>query len=297
MFAIIGIVVVIIAILGGFLLEHGPIAVLVQPAELLIVAGAALGTVLIANPVHILKEILIGLIGVFKGSRFKKQLYLDTLKMFSEMFSKARREGLVAMESDIEEPDKSAIFTKYPFVIQDQHLKAFICDTMRLAITGGIDAFDVDQMMEADLEVSAHGEEMPSAALTTMADSLPGLGIVAAVLGIVITMGALGGPPEEIGKHVAAALVGTFLGILLCYGFVSPLAANMNKTAAEAHSYYNAIRVCLITFIKGNPPVVAIEMSRRSIPTAVRPTFQEVENYCKHAPAAAVTEEPVSAGQ
>jgi len=224
MFVIIGIVVVFGAVVGGYLMEHGNIRVLLQPAELLIIGGAGAGTVLVANPLHVLKKIVAGLAGVFGGSKFTKQRYLDSLKTMYDLFNKARREGLIALESDVEEPDKSPIFSKNPFFLKDHHVRDFICDTMRMAVTGGIEPFDVDQMMEVDMDVHHHGETVPISALSTMADSLPGLGIVAAVLGVVITMGALGGPPEEIGHKVAAALVGTFLGILLCYGLVAPLA-------------------------------------------------------------------------
>lgn len=285
MFVIIGIIVVIAAILGGYLMEHGHVAVLIQPAELLIIGGAAIGTVLIANPLHILKQIVAGVLGSLKGSRFNKQLYLDMLKLLSELYGRARREGLVAMESDIEEPDKSAVFTKYPQFLNDHHIKYFICDTMRLAVTGGIDPFEIDTMMESDIEVHHHQNSLPVSSLSTMADSLPGLGIVAAVLGVVITMGALGGPPEEIGHKVAAALVGTFLGILLCYGFVGPLASSMSKVADEEHAFYSMIRISLITFIRGNPPLISVELARRSIPGHVRPTFNEMEAYCKSQPA------------
>jgi chemotaxis protein MotA len=159
--------------------------------------------------------------------------------MSYDLLNKARRDGLVALESDIEEPDKSPILSKYPEFLKDHHVRDFVCDTMRMAVTGGVERFDVDQMMEVDMEVHHHGATQPISALSTMADSLPGLGIVAAVLGVVITMGALGGPPEEIGHKVAAALVGTFLGILLCYGLVGPLAANMAKTADDEHAYYH----------------------------------------------------------
>src|SRR5690349_4681181 len=237
MFVIIGIVVVFGAIVGGYLMEHGNIRVLIQPAELVIIGGAAVGTVLIANPLHILKKIASGLIGVFGGSKFTKQLYLDSLKMLYELLNKARKEGLVGLESDVEEPDKSAIFSKYPNFLKEHHTRDFVCDTMRMAVSGGIEPFDMDQMLELDMEVSHHQASQPISALSTMADSLPGLGIVAAVLGVVITMGALGGPPEEIGHKVAAALVGTFLGILLCYGFIGPIAQNLAKAAEEEHAF------------------------------------------------------------
>ena len=222
MFIIIGILVVLGAVAGGYLMEHGNLKVLIQPAELLIIGGAAMGTVLIANPLHVLKKIVSGVIGALKPSRYNTQLYLDSMKLCYELLNKARREGLLALEGDIEGPDKSPIFQKYPNFLKDHHTRDFVCDTMRMAITGNVDPFDLDQMIEMDMEVSHHEASQPIAALSTMADSLPGLGIVAAVLGVVITMGALGGPPEEIGHKVAAALVGTFLGILLCYGFVGP---------------------------------------------------------------------------
>jgi chemotaxis protein MotA len=290
MFSIIGILVVIGAILGGYLMEHGNIRVLLQPAELLIIAGAATGTVLIANPLHILKKIAGGLGGVFGGSKFTKARYLDALKMMYTLFNKARKDGLMALESDVEEPEKSPIFSKYPQFLKDHHVRDYVCDTLRMAVTGS-DPFDLDQLLDLDMEVHHHDSAEPVAALSTMADSLPGLGIVAAVLGVVITMGALGGPPEEIGKKVAAALVGTFLGILLCYGFVGPMAANMAKTADEEHAFLYVLRVLMITFLKGAAPIMAVEAARRAIPGHVRPSFQETEKACRNkggeAPAAA----------
>jgi chemotaxis protein MotA len=281
MFIIIGIVVVIGAIVGGYLMEHGHLLVLLQPAELVIIAGAAAGTVLIANPLHVLKQIVNGLIGAFKPSRFTKQFYLDNLKMCYEILSRSRKEGLMALETDIEEPDKSQLFTKYPWFVKDHHTRDFVCDTLRMAIVGEIDPFDLNQMIELDMEVEHKAASEPIAALSTMADSLPGLGIVAAVLGVVITMGALGGPPEEIGHKVAAALVGTFLGILLCYGFIGPLAANLAKSAEEENVYHNVLRVLFIAYLKGQAPIQALEFGRRVIPSRVRPGFNEMEQYCK----------------
>jgi chemotaxis protein MotA len=280
MFAIIGIVVVFGAICAGYLMEHGNLKVLMQPAELIIIGGAAIGTVLIANPLHILKEIAGGVVGVFKGSGTTKARYIELLKMMFTLFNKARKEGLMALEGDVEEPSKSPILSKYPAFLKDHHAKDFLCDTMRMAITG-TEAFDLDQLLDLDMEVHHHGSSQPVAALSTMADSLPGLGIVAAVLGVVITMGALGGPPEEIGKKVAAALVGTFLGILLCYGLVGPLAANMGKAAEEEHAYLYVLRVVMISFLKGSAPIMAVEFGRRAIPGHLRPSFQEVEKACR----------------
>jgi chemotaxis protein MotA len=287
MFVIIGILTVIGAIVGGYLMEHGNLRVLLQPAELLIIGGASIGTVLIANPLHILKKIATGLIGVFGGSKFSRQLYIDSLKMMYELLNKARKEGLVALESDIEEPDKSAVLSKYPTFIKDHHTRDFVCDTMRMAVSGGIEPFDMDQLLELDMEVHHHDATQPVAALSTMADALPGLGIVAAVLGVVITMGALGGPPEEIGHKVAAALVGTFLGILLCYGFMGPIATNLAKTAEDEHAYHYVLRVLMVSFLKGTPPIMAVEVARRAIPGHIRPSFQEVEQACRGGGAAA----------
>jgi chemotaxis protein MotA len=247
MFVIIGIVVVFGAVVGGYLMEHGHIKVLLQPAELLIIGGAGLGTVLISNPMHILKKIVAGLGGVFGGSKFTTQRYLESLKMMYELLNKARKDGLVALESDVEEPAKSPILSKHPAFLKEHHVLNFVCDTLRMAVSGGVEPFDLDQMMELDMEVHHHEAAQPISALSTMADSLPGLGIVAAVLGVVITMGALGGPPEEIGNKVAAALVGTFLGILLCYGLVGPIAANLSKAADDERAYYHVLRVLMTT--------------------------------------------------
>jgi chemotaxis protein MotA len=303
MFVIIGLVVVIGAILGGYLMEHGSIRVLLQPAELLIIGGAAIGTILIANPLYILKKIVGNLTGVIGGSKFGKSKYLESLKMLFELFARARKEGLMALESDSDNPDQSPVFSKYPAFLKDHHVQQFVCDTIRMASGGGIEPFDVDQMMELDMEVHHHDSTVPVAALSTVADSLPGLGIVAAVLGVVITMSAMGGPPEEIGRKVAAALVGTFLGILLCYGFVGPVAANMAKSTEEEHAFYHVLRVVIVSFIKGSPPSIAVEFGRRAIPGNVRPTFTEMEKYIKNrdgdasasaAPAAPPAEPPAA---
>ena len=285
MFAIIGIVVVFGAIVAGYLMEHGNLQVLLQPAELIIIGGAACGTVLVANPLHILKQIISGIAGVFGSSRYSRDRYTNSLKMMYELLNKARREGLVALESDIEEPDKSALLSKYKDFMKEHHAVDFVCDTMRMAVSGGVEVFDLDQMLEADMEVHHHEATQPISALSTMADSLPGLGIVAAVLGVVITMGALGGPPEEIGKKVAAALVGTFLGILLCYGLVGPLAGRMGKTAEEERAYLNVLRVVMVAFLKGIAPIMAVEVGRRAVPGHVRPSFKAIEEACRGAKA------------
>jgi chemotaxis protein MotA len=282
MFAVIGILLVFGAVLGGFLMEKGQISVLLQPAELLIIAGAGIGTLLVANPLHILKGIAIELMGVLKGSRFGKDRYLSTLKMMYRFLNKVRKEGLLSVEMDVEKPAESALFKNYPEFLNDHHACNFVCDTLRMAVTGGVEPFDMDQMMELDMEVHHREATQPANALTTVADALPGLGIVAAVLGVVITMGALGGPPEEIGHKVAAALVGTFLGVLLCYGVAGPLSSNMARSADEHNGYLHVLRVLLLSFLKGSAPMIAIEMGRRAIPAHARPTFDEMEKYCKN---------------
>jgi chemotaxis protein MotA len=281
MFSVGGILFVFACVVAGYLMEKGHIAVLLQPAELIIIGGAALGTIVAANPIHILKRIAGSLANVIKGSPFSKRRYLDTLKMMFDLLGKSRKEGAIAIENDIEEPENSPIFSRYPVFLKDHHARDFVCDTMRMAITGGVTAFDVDQMMELDMDVHHMSANQPSDALSTVADSLPGLGIVAAVLGVVVTMGSLGGPPEEIGRKVAAALVGTFLGILLCYGLVGPLASNMSKLVDEEQSYYHVLRVMMLAFIKGTPPILAVEMGRRAIPEHSRPNFFEVEKACR----------------
>jgi chemotaxis protein MotA len=281
MFSIVGIVVVVAAIVGGYLMEHGNIRVLLQPAELVIIGGAAAGTLLIANPLPIIIRILKGLAGAFRPNKYSKEFYLDTLKMLNDVFSRARKGGLVGLEPDVEDPEKSELFKKHPALLNNHHALYFVCDTLRMAMTGNVSPFELDQMIELDLDVHHHEVSQPVAALNHVADSLPGLGIVAAVLGVVITMGALGGPPSEIGHKVAAALVGTFLGILLCYGFFSPLAANMAHGNETESRYYHCLRTGLIAFIRGAAPILAVEFSRRSIPSKVRPTFKEMENACR----------------
>jgi chemotaxis protein MotA len=281
MVSIVGILIVLGAIAGGYLMEHGKLQVLFQPAELVIIFGAAVGTVVVANPLPVLVRVGKGIAGVFAGSRYSKAVYLDNLRMLYELFGHARKAGLAKLEEDVDNPAKSAVFSKHPQFLKSNHALRFFCDTLRMAVSGGVDPLEIDQMMEVDLEVHSREADEPIAALTTMADSLPGLGIVAAVLGVVITMGALGGPKEEIGHRVAAALVGTFLGILLCYGIFGPLAAAMGKQRDDEANYLGFLRMAALAFIKGLSPIMAVELARRSIPNAVRPTFQEMEAACR----------------
>ena len=287
MFVIIGILVVFGAVIGGYLMEHGHLAVLMQPAELVIIGGAAMGTLLISNPLPTVIKLFKGVLSTFGSSKFDQKYYLQGLQMLNEVFSTARKGGLVKLEADIEAPDKSPLFGKYGTITKDHHILHFICDTLRMAVSGGVGHFELDQMMELDMETHHHEAAAPIAALSTVADALPGLGIVAAVLGVVVTMGSLGGPPEEIGHKVAAALVGTFLGILLCYGLLGPMAANLTKRNDEEGQFYHFLRVGLVSFLRGNPPILAVEFARRAIPASVRPSFQQMESACKGGGAAA----------
>src|SRR3984885_8350637 len=281
MFSIIGIVVVFGAVIGGFLMEKGKMPVLIQPAELLIIGGSAIGTLLVANPLPLIIKIFKSLIGILGGSRFSAACYLDSLKMLFDIFQFARKSGMAKLEEDIESPDKSAVFSKYPKLVKDHHVLYFICDTLRTAVAGVVAPHDLDALVEADIEIHHHASSAPVRALQTVADALPGLGIVAAVLGIVITMGALGGPPGEIGQKVAAALVGTFLGILLSYGLVGPLASNLEKIIEAESQYYQVLRAGLMAFAKGMAPMISVEFARRAIPHDMRPTFQNMEAACK----------------
>ena len=281
MISILGIVIVLGAICGGYMMEHGKFAILFQPAELVIIFGAAVGTVVVANPLPTLIRIGNGLAGVISGNIYTKALYLENLKMLYELFAHARKAGTAKLEEDVDHPEKSQIFAKYPKFLKSHHALHFLCDTLRTAVTGGVDPMEIDSMMEIDLEVHHRETHEPIAALNTMADSLPGLGIVAAVLGVVLTMGALGGPKEAIGEKVAAALVGTFMGILLCYGIFGPLAGAMNKNNDAESQYMGFLRMAALAFTKEMSPILAVEMARRSIPPGVRPTFQEMEAGCR----------------
>jgi chemotaxis protein MotA len=290
MFPIVGILVVLGCIAGGYLIEKGNLLVLMQPAELLIIGGAALGTVLIGNPTYVLKAIIGGVLQVFKGSPYNENSYLETLKFLNDFFNTSRKNGLATLEQDLDDPDKSELFKRHPNFRKDKEAMHFFCDTMRTLVTGGIAIHDLDQIMETDLEILHRQGRLSASALTTVADSLPGLGIVAAVLGVVITMGSLGGPPEEIGHKVAAALVGTFLGILLCYGFLGPVAAHIKKHTDAEGEYFTCLRMGLLANMKGLSPMLALEAARRAIPHHLRPSFQEMDKVCRKTSEAPVTE-------
>lgn len=281
MFAIIGAVVVLGSVIGGFLLEKGNLHVLFQPAEFLIIFGAATGSLLIGSPPKVLSMILKNLPAIFMGKGKSSQDYLELLILMYKIFQKMRKEGLIAIESEVNEPDKSALFTAHPRILKERVIVDFICDNVKMMLTSNIQAHELDTLMENEIEVILKESTLPSASVGRLADSLPGLGIVAAVLGVVLTMGKIDQPPSVLGHSIGAALVGTFLGVLACYGFVGPMAANMEHLAKEQEALLNVIRLSYVSYIDGNAPQIAVEMGRRAIPWQVRPGFEELQKKLK----------------
>ncbi|MBU8933961.1 MAG: flagellar motor stator protein MotA [candidate division Zixibacteria bacterium] len=279
MFIFIGIIIVFGSVLGGFVLEGGHILALHQPVEILIIGGAALGALLISTPLQVLKAIISQLLGILKGGLGKKD-YLDLLVMMFEMFNIARKDGLIGLENHVEHPEESEIFKKYPKFLADHHAVAFFADTMRVIISGAVQPHDLEDLMDNDIETLHEEEARPADAMNSVADALPGLGIVAAVLGIVITMAAIDGPPEIIGHKVGAALVGTFLGILGSYGFVGPMSGAMKHRLNDGKQYLTCMKLALLSFHKGVAGVIAVEFARRSLYAEVRPGFTELEEAC-----------------
>lgn len=282
MLIIIGSIIVLACVAGGFVLSHGELMALWQPYELLIIGGAALGAFVSANPITVLKAVFKNLLLVLKGSKYKKALYLDLLSLMYDMLQKSRKEGMMSIEADIDEPHESPLFTKYPTILADHHIIDFICDYFRLMVGGNMNPFELENLMDMELATHHQEAEMPAQAVTKVSDALPGFGIVAAVLGIVITMSFIGGDPAVLGHHVAAALVGTFLGILLAYGFVAPIATAMEHAAREEAKFYQCIKVCLMSAVNGYSPAVAVEFGRKVMYSTVRPSFSELEEHVKN---------------
>ncbi len=282
MFLLIGALIVIGSVAGGFTLHGGNLLVLWQPSELLIIGGAAIGSLIISTPPSVLKLMAAQMKGFFSSGETKAD-YLELLGMLYQLFKLIQQSGVMALEAHFEEPEKSAILAKYPQFLRRHHALDFLADSVKVIIIGGISAHDLESLMDEDIEVHHHQEERPSQVLAKIGDSLPGMGIVAAVLGVVITMAAIDGPPAEIGEKVGAALVGTFLGILMCYGFVSPMASFLEARVSDDGRYVVCIKTGLLAVYKGFPPAIAVEFARRVLPGEVRPTFDETEKYCKTA--------------
>jgi chemotaxis protein MotA len=278
MIAIIGFIIVTGAIAGGYLMEHGNLYVLLQPAELLIIFGAAFGAFLIGSPMKVIKLTSGSVLKIFNNKPYVRADYLEVLMLLSEIFYKIRKQGLVSIEGDVDTPQESAIFKKYPKILKNHHAITFITDTLRMVITTTIEPHELESLMETELEEHHEESLIPSKSMANTADALPGLGIVAAVLGVVLTMGKIGEPPEVLGHSIGAALVGTFLGVLMCYGFVGPMSKNLEYVAQEEFQYLNVLKIALKSFVSNNAaPMVAIEFGRRAIPAKQRPDFVEVE--------------------
>ena len=282
MIQIIGSIVVVGCVIGGFILEGGHIMALWHPTEVLIIVGAALGAFLTSNPPKICKAAFTGALGFVKGPRFNRDDYISLLKLLYEILVKIRKEGLMAIESDLEAPDGGALFKNYPQIVADHHLMDFIRDCLRLMVGGSLDPHELESLLEQELESHHEQAHEPASAVQKVADALPGFGIVAAVLGIVNTMGGLeGADTATIGHKVGAALVGTFLGILVSYGFVGPIAAGMEHHANEESKAFEIVKMALVATVRGYVPQVAIEFSRKLLSADVRPTFADLEAELK----------------
>ncbi|HZO90727.1 MAG TPA: flagellar motor stator protein MotA [Chthonomonadaceae bacterium] len=277
MFVIIGLVVVALSILLGFTMEGGKIGALIQVTEFIIIGGSALGSMLVANPLNVVMQTFQSVLGLLKGNPYTQPRYMELLQMLYDMFMMARREGLVTLDQHVERPQDSKFFGNYPFFFANHHALSFLADTMKVIITGTVADYNLADMMEIDLEVGHEELVKPAQVLAKVGDAMPGFGIVAAVLGVVITMGAIGGPPEEIGHKVAAALVGTFLGILMAYGIFNPLAAALEAQIKSEEQYMGCIKCALLSFARGDAPLTAVEFARRNIEPSVRPSFSAME--------------------
>jgi chemotaxis protein MotA len=278
MLALGGMLLVFAAVFGGYLLERGNPWVLLQPAELLIIGGSAIGIILVSNRPAVIRKMLRGVAATIRAPGPDRDTFLRHLRMLFELFTYSQRaRGMVALESDVEDPSKSVIFSNYPEFLADGPVRDFVCDTLRMLVIGATAPHELDLLMDLDIDVQRRGCHEPVRALSSVADSLPGLGIVAAVLGVVITMEAIGGAPETIGQKVAAALVGTFLGILLCYGVVGPLANRLEGLSESQSQFLQVLRIAIVTFARGASPILAVEYARRSIPVELRPSFLDLE--------------------
>ncbi len=278
---ILGAIICLGCILGGYTLHGGNLLAIWQPVEILIICGAAFGAMIIANPLKVSIGVMKSAGALLSPSKYNKELYLKLLVLMHDIFNKTRREGLMSIENDIEEPDNSPIFSNYPMILKDHHAVEFICDYLRIMVAGSMAPHELEALMDQELESHHQEIALVPGAITQAADGLPGFGIVAAVLGIVITMGKLGGPPEALGHSVGAALVGTLLGILFAYGFIAPFSNLLGHKNREEALFYTCIKSCLIASMNGVPPQVAVEFGRKVLYHSVRPSFQELEEQCR----------------
>jgi len=278
---IIGYVIVAASVFGGFAMAGGHLAALLQPIELLMIGGAALGAFFVGNNGKAIKATLKALPSVLKGSKFTKALYLELMALLSEILTKVRKEGLMSIEGDVESPNESPIFSKYPGILSDHHVIEFITDYLRLMVSGNMDAFQIENLMDNEIDTHHHEGEIPAHCVAKIGDAMPAFGIVAAVMGVVHTMESVGLPPAELGILIAHALVGTFLGILLAYGFVGPLSTLLEQKLDESTKMYNCIKVTLLASLNGYAPPLAIEFGRKVLYSTERPSFSELEEHIK----------------
>jgi len=281
MFVIIGIAVVIISVITGFLIAGGNLVLLLQWAEFIVIGGAALGSLLVSSPLSLLKKIAAEIPNIIKGSSYTKRDYMELLKSFNDLFLVAQRDGLLAIEKHIENPDESEILSQNKKFISNGFIKSLFCDTMKVMLSGGVPPHELENLIETEIETFEIESKPISSTVSKVGDSLPGLGIVAAVLGIIITMGSIDQGAEAVGHHVAAALVGTFLGVLLAYGFINPLAASIEHSIENKIRFLVTIKSCIVAYAKGNPPIIAVEIARRTIFSDERPSFTELENFVR----------------
>jgi chemotaxis protein MotA len=281
MLAIVGILVVILGVIGGFTLGGGKLLVLFQPAEFITIGAAAIGGLFISVPIKTLKTTLADTMGILKGSGVDKTLYIEVLQLLNELFQIARKDGIIALEPHVNDPKQSAVFQRYTRILNNHSANPFICDTIKLFLAGSVPAHEIEMLMDAEIDTHHEEAAVSPATLARLGDSLPGLGIVAAVLGIIVTMGHMDGGAAVVGKHVAAALVGTFLGVLLAYGFVNPLAANLETKNRSDSRMLIVIKAGISAFAKGMAPSVSVEFARRAIFHSERPTFEEVEEMMR----------------
>ncbi|WP_075258838.1 flagellar motor stator protein MotA [Herbaspirillum camelliae] len=283
MLVIIGYIVVMASVFGGFAMAGGHLGALFQPIELLMIGGAAGGAFLVGNNGKAIKATLKALPTVFKGSTYTKALYMELMALLFEILTKSRKEGLMSIEGDIEEPESSPIFSKYPGVLADHHLIEFMTDYLRLMVSGNMDAFQIENLMDNEIETHHHEGEIPVHCIAKLGDGMPAFGIVAAVMGVVHTMESVGIPPSELGMLIAHALVGTFLGILLAYGFVGPLSSLLEQKLHESTKIYQCVKVTLLASLNGYAPALSIEFGRKVLFSTERPTFLELEEHVKQA--------------
>jgi chemotaxis protein MotA len=281
MLVIVGYLIVILSVFGGFALAGGHLATLFQPVELLMIGGGAVGAFFVGNTSKALKATMKALPTVLKSSAYTKDMYMELMALLYDILTKVRKEGLMAIEDDVEKPDESPIFTKYPKVLADHHIVEFMTDYLRLMVAGNLNAFEIENLMDNEIETHHHEGEIPVHCVAKLGDGLPAFGIVAAVMGVVHTMESVGIPPAELGKLIAVALVGTFLGILLAYGFVSPLSSVLEQKLHESSKMLQTVKVTLLSSLNGYAPALAVEFGRKVLYSTERPTFSELESHVK----------------